>query len=159
MLGSAAETPFGGFHFNSDHDKPGQPTSLIQRPTFGVDIDAGFSILLKFRGDGPRQTQPAVASLETRFLKINLMHSEVWDMLSENGRRGSLEPAGNIYVNPTGSATIPVRGVARNVEWYLKNGFRTYTSDFYIMVDDRFDVLIGSDAIRQYRLLEVAALV
>ncbi|KAL4951075.1 hypothetical protein BDW69DRAFT_170802 [Aspergillus filifer] len=176
VSGSAADTPVGGVYSehpswsdqrtrchsfdtlvaNSDLEDSGQQVLLNKRPSFGIGISAGFSILLKFRGDGPKQTQQATASFETRSLKINLMHSKIWNGLSENGRRGSLEPAGNIYMNPTGSESIPVRGVARNVEWYFKNGPRTYISDFYVMEDDRFDVLIGCVTAWQYRLLEVA---
>ncbi|KAL4941868.1 hypothetical protein BDV06DRAFT_222699 [Aspergillus oleicola] len=123
----------------------------------GVEISTPLDILLRFRGDEPEQTEQAAASLDTQLNKINVMRGEIWDRLSEDGRRGSLEPADDVYVKPLGPGLIPVRGVVRNVEWYLKNGQITYTSDFYVVENDRFDVLIGDDTIRQYRLLEFGA--
>ncbi|KAL4763103.1 retropepsin-like aspartic protease [Aspergillus foveolatus] len=120
---------------------------------FDEHISSGFDILLRLPGDNPEQNRPAVASIDTQLVEVNLMRREIWETrLNEDGR-GHLELDHNAYVTTIKSDRIPIIGVARGVEWHFKNGPRTYTSDFHIIEMGDFDVLIGSDTIKQYRLV------
>ncbi|KAL4913782.1 hypothetical protein BDW62DRAFT_205247 [Aspergillus aurantiobrunneus] len=146
--------------FDPALDSPDSVVSDVPDPSPGGSeldghLSAGYDVLLKLPGDSPEQTQPAAASLDTQLRWINLMRRGLWDdRLNEHGR-GELEPVHDVYVKPMGSGSIPVVGVVRRVEWLLKNGARTYISDFHVVDDDRFDILIGDDTIKQYRLLQL----
>ncbi|KAL4963071.1 uncharacterized protein BDV14DRAFT_202113 [Aspergillus stella-maris] len=131
---------------------PDRSALSIEQLSFGIGVTEGPHILMRFHGNKPGKAQQATASFETQFLKANIMGSKAWERLSEGGRRGSLEPVGSTYVTPTGPSSISVRGMARNVEWHFRNGPRTYTSDFFVVENDGFDVFIGSDTIRRYLL-------
>lgn len=93
------------------------------------------------------------ASLDTQCRGLNLMSSEAWDRLNEDGR-GVLESAGDAFVRNLGPHRLRVLGLVRGLEWHFKNGYRTYTDDFHVFDMRDFDVLIGSQSIYQYRLLE-----
>ncbi|KAL4747206.1 hypothetical protein BDW72DRAFT_183226 [Aspergillus terricola var. indicus] len=139
-----------GFHVSN---VPVKPDISPERSDFDKRIDRPFDILLRLPGDGPDQTHQAVASIDTQLMKVNLMRREVWDeRLNEHGR-GHLELDHNAYVTTIKSERIPIMGVARGVEWHLKYGPRTYTSDFHVIEMGGFDILIGSDTITQYGLV------
>ncbi|KAL5040907.1 hypothetical protein BDW71DRAFT_212632 [Aspergillus fruticulosus] len=118
-------------------------------------LSSGLDIILKLPGDGPEQTHQAAASLDTQLVKVNLMRREVWEGRLNDEGRGHLELDHDAYVTTMKSDPIPIIGVARGVEWHFKNGSRTYTSDFHVIEMERFDVLLGSDTIRQYQLVEL----
>jgi hypothetical protein len=124
-----------------------------ERSDFDENIGRPVEIVLKFPGDGPKQTHQAVASIDTQLVNVNLMRREVWDERLNEDRRGRLELDHNAYVTTMKSERIPIIGVARGVEWHLKYGPRTYVSDFHVLEMGGFDVLIGSDTITQYRLV------
>ncbi|KAL4973019.1 hypothetical protein BDW66DRAFT_154224 [Aspergillus desertorum] len=125
----------------------------------GLDLDeylsSGLDILLKLPGDGPEQTHQAAASIDTQLVNVNLMRREVWEERLNGEGRGQLESDNDAYVTTMKSDRIPIIGVTRGVEWHFKNGSRTYTSDFHVIDMERFDVLLGSDTIRQYQLVEL----
>ncbi|KAL4732875.1 hypothetical protein BDV11DRAFT_108025 [Aspergillus similis] len=123
-----------------------------ERLEFDENISSAFDILLRFPGDGPEQTHQAAASIDTQLVKVNLMRRKVWERLTEDGR-GHLELDHDAYVTTMKSDRIPIIGVARGVEWHFKIGPRTYSSDFHVIEMGDFDVLIGSDTIKQYRLV------
>ncbi|KAL4821950.1 hypothetical protein BDW67DRAFT_179772 [Aspergillus spinulosporus] len=123
-----------------------------ERSGFDESISKPVDILLKFPGDGPKQSHQAVASIDTQLVKVNLMRWEVWDKRLNEDRRGRLELDHDAYVTTLKSGRIPIIGVARGVEWHLKYGPRTYVSDFHVVEMKDFDVLIGSDTITQYQL-------
>lgn len=86
-------------------------------------------------------------------MKVNLMSRKIWEERLNKDGRGYLEPDHDAYVTTIKSDRIPIIGVIRGVEWHFTNGPRTYTSDFHVIEMGDFDVLIGSDTIRQYQLV------
>ncbi|RAH67570.1 retropepsin-like aspartic protease [Aspergillus aculeatinus CBS 121060] len=67
-----------------------------------------------------------------------------------------LEPC-NLVLLPLGSTLnnykISVLGIVRDVDWYFAATARTYTTDFYVVDIEEFDVVIGQPTIKQYGLL------
>ncbi|KAL2842869.1 hypothetical protein BJX68DRAFT_159251 [Aspergillus pseudodeflectus] len=64
----------------------------------------------------------------------------------------------NVEVMPLNDRPMEVYGIARGLLWQLdEEGFRTYTSDFYIVDMDQFDVLISWETARKYNLLDYGA--
>ncbi|KAL2831696.1 hypothetical protein BDW59DRAFT_123693 [Aspergillus cavernicola] len=128
--------------------------SLSGRLGFGNHLSSGHHIRMRLPGDEPSRTQQMIASIDTQCQGLNLMRRDVWyDRLNEDGR-GILEPVDDVTVRNLGSERIRVIGVVRGLEWYFKNGYRTYNSDFYIIDMDGFDVLFGSDTIHENQLLQ-----
>ncbi|RAK81893.1 retropepsin-like aspartic protease [Aspergillus fijiensis CBS 313.89] len=67
-----------------------------------------------------------------------------------------LEPC-NLVLLPLGSTLnnykISVLGIVRDVDWYFAATAHTYTTDFYVVDIEEFDVVIGQPTIKQYGLL------
>ncbi|KAL4780593.1 hypothetical protein BJX76DRAFT_337594 [Aspergillus varians] len=117
-------------------------------------ISEGIDVIMRFGGDDPEHTIQTAASIDTQLRPINLMRRAVWDRLNGIGR-GELMPINERYIEFMGLKSIQVIGVARGVEWYFKNGYKIYTSDFHIIENDHFDVLIGTRTIVEYELLKL----
>lgn len=122
-------------------------------PTVFRQVSAAQNIVVGLPGDDPSRKRQMAASLDTQCRGLNLMSSEAWDRLNEDGR-GVLESAGDAFVRNLGPHRLRVLGLVRGLEWHFKNGYRTYTDDFHVFDIRDFDVLIGSQSIYQYRLLE-----
>lgn len=137
----------------SGNSEPPQVESQVTSSGFlDHDLTLGHDIMVRLPGDTPGQAHQMVASLDTQCKGINLMSSRVWGKLDEEGR-GALQSAGDVALRSLSSEKLPVIGVVRGLEWYFKNGFRTYIDDFHIIDMQRFDVLIGSDSIHKNELL------
>ncbi|OJI95871.1 hypothetical protein ASPVEDRAFT_22905 [Aspergillus versicolor CBS 583.65] len=122
-------------------------------PTLFRQVSAPQNIVVGLPGDDPSRKRQMAASLDTQCRGLNLMSSEAWDRLNEDGR-GVLESAGDAFVRNLGPHKLRVHGVVRGLEWHFKNGYRTYTDDFHVFDMRDFDVLIGSQSIYRYRILE-----
>lgn len=93
------------------------------------------------------------ASLDTQ-CQCNLMSSRVWDRLMD-GRQLQLELCTSV-VFPLDSAPLSVQGMARNVNWHLLHGQKTYVDDFLVIEMECFDLLIGSETISRENLLRLS---
>ncbi|RAH63406.1 hypothetical protein BO85DRAFT_515911 [Aspergillus piperis CBS 112811] len=83
--------------------------------------------------------------------EVSIMRSVVFDKLGL-----PLEPCEQSLVSfrIAGDTTlIPTIGKVP-VDWRFAQGVRTYQTDFYVVENDQFDVLIGSPTISQYKLLQ-----
>jgi hypothetical protein len=81
------------------------------------------------------------------------MDRKHWARLrNADGDRVTLEPT-NTEILPLSGEKFPVIGIARGVLWKLKEGFRTYSSDFYITYMDEFDVLFSRETMMSCGLL------
>ncbi|KAL5337869.1 hypothetical protein BJX70DRAFT_219191 [Aspergillus crustosus] len=153
-------------HILSIDSHPTTPSSngtmnLVPTPV-RHDLDADFceplDIRVRLPGDAPDKIKQITASLDTQCKVVNLMRRGIWDKtLNEDGRLNLVPADENVCVSNLGSEPLPVIGIARNLEWYLKEGRRIYISDFHIVDMDHFDVLIGSKTINEYGLLRPGA--
>ncbi|KAL2845645.1 hypothetical protein BJY01DRAFT_214027 [Aspergillus pseudoustus] len=83
----------------------------------------------------------------------DLMDYRHFDRLKET-HNIRLEPS-DVDIVTLNDEEIEVHGIARNVVWQLREGYKTYHSDFYVLKMDQYDVLAGWDTIFKYELLKL----
>ncbi|GKZ99157.1 hypothetical protein AnigIFM60653_003362 [Aspergillus niger] len=99
---------------------------------------------------GSQEKQGVRISIDTQG-EVSIMRSGVFNKLGL-----PLEPCTESLVpfrQAADTASIPTVGKVR-VDWSFAQDFLTYQTDFYVVENNQFDVLIGVPTISQYKLLQ-----
>ncbi|KAL2869833.1 LEA domain protein [Aspergillus lucknowensis] len=114
-----------------------------------------ISILVRRPEDSPKNAIPMIASFDTECRGGNLISLRHFNRLREYGNV-PFEPVDG-EVELLQGEPVRLLGIARGLTWQLELGFKTYTSDFYIVDMLRYDALVGRDTIFKYELLQRGA--
>ncbi|GKZ31226.1 hypothetical protein AbraIFM66950_011517 [Aspergillus brasiliensis] len=99
---------------------------------------------------GTQAKQGVRVSMDTQG-EVSIMRRGVFNKLGL-----PLEPCTESLVpfrQATETTSIPTIGKVR-ADWHFAQGLKSYQTDFYVVENDQFDVLIGQPTILQYRLLQ-----
>lgn len=131
------------------------PLLSTGRSQLGDDTDEDEPAPLEFTKNGYlitgiQEKQGVRVSMDTQG-EVSIMRSSVFNKLGLPLKpcKESLVP----FRQAAETTSIPTIGKVR-VEWRFAQGLKTYQTDFYVVENDQFDVLIGQPTILQYRLLQ-----
>ncbi|KAL2814900.1 hypothetical protein BDW59DRAFT_17442 [Aspergillus cavernicola] len=136
---------------------PGTPntkSSIISDSQHGrSELSKCFSydVVVRRPGDSPANNYRLIASVDTQ-CKVNLLNYEHWKTLNRDGRV-AMRPVEDEAVKPLESSSIRVLGLVR-LEWQFSQGSCTYEDVFRIIEMEDYDVLIGSDTVREHQVLQ-----
>lgn len=146
---SPSETPSG-------HDTASTTPLLPNgQPQSGVITDENESARLEFTRNGylitrSQEKKGVRISMDTQ-AEVSIIRSVIFDKLGL-----PLEPCKESLMpfRIAGDTTrIPTIGKVC-VDWRFAQGHKTYQTDFYVVENDQFDVLIGLPTISRYKLLQ-----
>lgn len=131
------------------------PSISNDRPEPGDVTDEYESARLEFTKNGYlitgiQEKKGVRISMDTQG-EVSIMRSVVFNKLGL-----PLEPCTESLVPfriAADTTSIPTIGKVR-VDWRFAQGLKTYETDFYVVENDQFDVLIGLPTILRYKLLQ-----
>lgn len=128
----------------------GQPTEIVHKD---ADESDRF-IRLGFLMTEDLQKKPILIAIDT-MAEVSIMRKGIFDKLGLPLHHTSLD----IVPLQTRSAETPIPplGLVRHVDWHFALAPRTYTTDFFVVDTDQYDVLIGEREIKRYHLLHLGA--
>ncbi|KAL4867947.1 hypothetical protein BDV12DRAFT_197807 [Aspergillus spectabilis] len=149
LLNSITSTCIGVHGSVNSDSRSGSSISIDRRNCLRTKI------LVRLPEDRPDHALLMIASLDTQCWGADLMALRQFERLNKDNRI-VLHPV-DAVIEPLKGPPVRVVGIARGLTWTLEEGYRTYTTDFYVIDMDRYDVLIGWDTIFKYELLHTGA--